>query len=65
MTETRAIDLRIRLPQPLAAEVERVKEKDPEVLSRILAYGMTRRAIFDHLMSRGGTMVPGGERAGY
>ena len=55
MPETRAIDLRVRLPQSVAAEVERVKEKDPEVLSRILAYGMTRRAIFDHLMARGGT----------
>lgn len=54
MTETCAIDLRVRLPQPLAAEVERVKEKDPEVLSRILAYGVTRRAIFDHLVARGG-----------
>ena len=55
MPETRAIDLRVRLPDSLAAEVERVKEKDPEVLSRILAYGVTRRAIFDHLMARGGT----------
>ncbi len=52
MTETCAIDLRLRLPQPLADEVERVKESDPEVLSRIVAYGVTRRAIFDHLVAR-------------
>ena len=53
MTDTCAIDLRVRLPQPLAEEVERVKERDPEMLSQILAYGMTRRAIFDHLVAVG------------
>jgi hypothetical protein len=52
MTETCAIDLRLRLPQPLADEVERVKESNPDVLSRIVAYGVTRRAIFDHLVAR-------------
>lgn len=52
MTDTFAVDLRVRLPQRLADEVERVKEVDPEILSRIVAYGVTRRAIFDHLMVR-------------
>ena len=65
MTETCAIDLRVSLPEPLAAEVERVKEKDPEVLSRIVAYGLTRRAIFDHLMARGGTVDPVGQGPWY
>jgi hypothetical protein len=50
MTERCAVDLRVRLPQRLAAEVERVKANDPELLDRIIAYGVTRRAIFDHLM---------------
>jgi hypothetical protein len=58
MTETCAVDLRVRLPQPLADEVERVKESDPDVLSRIVAYGVTRRAIFDHLVVRGGHVDP-------
>ena len=53
MTESSAIDLRARLPQPLVREAERVKESDPEALSRIVAYGVTRRAIFDHLVERG------------
>jgi hypothetical protein len=53
MPETCAIDLRVRLPRRLADEVERVKERDPEMLSQILMYGMTRRAIFDHLVARG------------
>jgi hypothetical protein len=51
MTDTCAVDLRVRLPQRLADEVERVKEADPEALSRIVAYGVTRRAIYDHLMA--------------
>lgn len=54
MTDTCAVELSVRLPQPLADEVERVKESDPEVLSRIVAYGVTRRAIFDHLVMREG-----------
>jgi uncharacterized protein (DUF2252 family) len=52
MTDTCAVDLRVRLPQRVADEVERVKEVDPEILNRIVAYGVTRRVIFDHLMSR-------------
>jgi hypothetical protein len=52
MTEICAVDLRVRLPQRLADEVERVKESDPDVLSRIVEYGVLRRAIFDHLVSR-------------
>jgi hypothetical protein len=52
MTETCAVDLRVRLPQRVADEVERVKERDPEVLSRIVAYGVMRRAIFEHLVAR-------------
>ena len=58
MTDTRAIELRVRLPKSLAEEYERLKESDPEVLKRILAYGLTRRAIFDHLVARGGVVEP-------
>lgn len=62
MTETSAIELRVRLPRPLAKEVERVKESDPEALDRIVAYGVTRRMIFDHLVERGGAQEPRAER---
>lgn len=62
MTETSAIDLRVRLPRSLAEEVKRVKESDPEALSRIVAYGVTRRMIFDHLVARGGAVVTPEER---
>lgn len=61
MPETSAVQLRVRLPQPLVAEVERVRESDPDALSRILAYGLTRRAIFDHLVARGGMVEPSPE----
>lgn len=62
MAETSPVELRVRLPQPLADEVERVREIDPEALSRIVAYGVTRRAIFDHLVARGGLWDPVAER---
>jgi hypothetical protein len=54
MPETCAVELHVQLPQSLADEVQRVKENDPEALSRIVAYGVTRRAIFDHLVDRSG-----------
>ncbi|MEJ2218004.1 MAG: hypothetical protein P8099_15460 [Gemmatimonadota bacterium] len=52
MTEVCAVDLHVELPRTVAAEVERVQRQDPDVLSRILTYGMARRAIFDHLVQR-------------
>lgn len=62
MTETSAIELRVRLPRPLAEEVERVKESDPDALSRIVAYGVTRRMIFDHLVAREGRVAASEDR---
>lgn len=52
MGETCAVELRVRLPRAVAAEAEEVQERDPEMLSRILQYGLTRRAIFEHLAAR-------------
>ena len=49
MWETCAVDLRVTLPRALAAEVEEVQRRDPEMLSRMLEYMLTRRAIYDHL----------------
>jgi hypothetical protein len=53
MWETCAVDLRVELPSAVAAEVEEVQQKDPEMLSRMLFYAMTRRTIFLHLAARG------------
>lgn len=49
MSDTCAVELRVELPRAFAAEVEAVQRADPDILSRILLYGLTRRAIFDAL----------------
>lgn len=49
MWDTCAVDLRVNLPRSLAAEVEEVQRRDPEMLSRLMLYMLTRRTIFDHL----------------
>jgi hypothetical protein len=53
MWETCAVDLRVRLPVPVAAELEAVQREDPEMVSRMLVYAMTRRTMFNHLSARG------------
>jgi hypothetical protein len=52
MRETCAVELRVRLPQVVAAEVEEVQRRDPEMLSRMVMYAVTRRTIFEHLAAR-------------
>jgi hypothetical protein len=59
MWDTCAVDLRVRLPRSVAAEVEEVQKRDPEILSRVVMYAVTRRIIFDHLATRAAF---GGER---
>jgi hypothetical protein len=52
MWETCAVDLRVKLPAPVAAELEEVQREDPDMVSRMLVYAMTRRTIFNHLSGR-------------
>jgi hypothetical protein len=52
MWETCAVDLRVELPRSVAAELAEVQKRDPEVLSRVVMYAVTRRIIFDHLATR-------------
>jgi hypothetical protein len=52
MWETCAVDLHVNLPKGVAAEVEEVQKRDPEMMSRIVMYALTRRTIFDHLATR-------------
>lgn len=49
MSDTCAIELRVELPRAIVAEVEEVQREAPDILSRILLYGLTRRAIYDGL----------------
>lgn len=49
MWETRSVQLSVRLPRDIAAQAEEVQEKDPDFLSRVVLYGLTRRSIYRHL----------------
>jgi len=49
MWETRSVQLSVRLPRDIAAQAEEVQETDPDFLSRIVLYGLTRRSIYRHL----------------
>lgn len=49
MWETRSVQLSVRLPRDIAAQAEEVQKKDPEFLSRVVLYGLTRRSIYRHL----------------
>ena len=49
MWETRSVQLSVRLPRDIAAQAEQVQETDPEFLSRVVLYGLTRRSIYKHL----------------
>jgi hypothetical protein len=49
MWETCSVQLNVRLPRDIAAQAEEVQRTDPEFLSRIVLYGLTRRSIYRHL----------------
>lgn len=49
MWETRSVQLSVRLPHDIAAQAEEVQETDPDFLSRVVLYGLTRRSIYRHL----------------
>jgi hypothetical protein len=51
MWETRSVQLSVRLPRDIASQAEEVQETDPEFLSRVVLYGLTRRSIYHHLRS--------------
>jgi hypothetical protein len=49
MTETRPVSLVVDLPEDLAADVEAIRDRDPEYLGRAIQYALARRIIFDEL----------------
>jgi len=49
MWETCPVELKVHLPPDIAAQVEEAAQSDPEFLSRVLLYGLTRRSIYRHL----------------
>lgn len=53
MWETSTVQLSVRLPSDIAAQAEEVQRTDPEFLSRVVLYGLTRRSIYRHLRDQG------------
>lgn len=51
MWETSSIQLNVSLPRDIAEQAKEVQESDPEFLSRVVLYGLTRRSIYRHLRS--------------
>lgn len=58
--ETRAVDLRLNLPRPVAAELEEVQREDPEMLNRLVTYAVARRTIYEHLSKQAEAGGPSG-----
>jgi hypothetical protein len=52
MWETRSVKINVRLPRDIADQAEEVMRTDPEFLSRVVLYGLTRRSIYRHLRDR-------------
>ena len=53
MWETCSVQLNVRLPRDVAAQAEEVQKTDPDFLSRVVLYGLTRRSIYRHLREQG------------
>jgi hypothetical protein len=49
MWNSRSVQLNVRLPQDLALQAEEVQQADPDFLSRVIVYGLTRRSIYRRL----------------
>ena len=45
----REIVIHVTLTDAIATQVEEVQKVDPEFLSRVVLYGITRRSIYRHL----------------
>ncbi len=58
MWETRSVQLSVRLPRDIAVQAEEVQRSDPEFLSRVVLYGLTRRSIYQHLRESDGPSAP-------
>ena len=54
MWETRSVQINVQLPRDIAAQAEEVQRTDPEFLSRVILYGLTRRSIYRHLRDQEG-----------
>ena len=61
MWETCSVQLNVRLPRDIAQQAEEVQRTDPEFLSRVILYGLTRRSIYRHLRQQSHVETPEAE----
>jgi len=61
MWETCSVQLNVRLPRDIAVQAEEVQKMDPDFLSRVVLYGLTRRSIYRHLRERSDRATSGEE----
>ena len=52
MWETRSVQISVQLPHDIAEQAKEVQKVDPEFLSRVVLYGLTRRSIYHQLRER-------------
>ncbi len=52
MWEKRRVTITIALPPDVADEAEKVQKSDPEFLSRVVLYGLTRRTLYRQIRDR-------------
>ncbi len=52
MFEYKEIQITIRLPDDIAEQAIKVEQDDPDFLSRVVLYGLTRRSIYRQLRDR-------------
>ena len=68
MWQTRSVQLSVRLPNDVALEAEEVQRTDPDFLSRMIQYGLTRRAIYQRLREddrHNGELLAGKSASGF
>ena len=58
MSDTRPVELVLRLPNDVADSVEEVRDRDPEYLNRVIRYGMVRRVVYRELQRSGDPLPP-------
>ena len=63
MWETRSVQLSVQLPRDIAEQAEEIQISDPEFLSRVVLYGLTRRSIYRHLRENESSAADLGEEA--
>ena len=49
MWNTRSVQLNVRLPQEVAAEVEKLQRSNPDLLSRFIQHGLARCHVYQGL----------------